>query len=96
MNSLTDPVIAFVIVLLIGIVAGWLAQWVARTSWLSKQITGAGRVYATSALVGIAGSFIGFHIALLLKLAAAGSLVPFIAAAAGAAVILWGWRMIRT
>lgn len=95
MNSLTDPAIVFIIVLLIGIVAGWLAQWVARTSWLSKQITGAGRVYATSALVGIAGSFIGFHIALLLKLAAAGSIVPFIGAAVGAAVILWGWRVIR-
>jgi uncharacterized membrane protein YeaQ/YmgE (transglycosylase-associated protein family) len=57
--------------------------------------TGKGRVYATSALVGIAGSFIGFHIASLLKLSASGSIVPFIAAAVGAAVILWGWRVIR-
>ena len=96
MNGLADPAIVFIIVLLIGIVAGWLAQWVARTSWLSNQITGAGRVYATSVLVGIAGSFIGFHTALLLKLAAAGSIVPFIGAAVGAVVILWGWRMIRT
>ena len=95
MNSLTDPAIVFIIVLLIGIIAGWLAQWIARTSWLSKQITGTGRVYATSALVGIAGSFIGYHIALLLKLSASGSIVPFVAAAVGAAVILWGWRVIR-
>jgi uncharacterized membrane protein YeaQ/YmgE (transglycosylase-associated protein family) len=95
MNSLTDPAIVFIIVVLIGIVAGWLAQWVTRTSWLSKQITGKGRVYATSALVGIAGSFIGFHVASLLKLSASGSIVPFIAAAVGAAVILWGWRVMR-
>jgi uncharacterized membrane protein YeaQ/YmgE (transglycosylase-associated protein family) len=95
MNSLADPAIVFIIVLLIGIVAGWLAQWVTGTSWLSKQITGTGRVYVTSALVGIAGSFIGFHIASLLKLSASGSIVPFVAAAVGAAVILWGWRMIR-
>jgi uncharacterized membrane protein YeaQ/YmgE (transglycosylase-associated protein family) len=95
MNSLTDPVVVFIIVLLIGIVAGCLAQWVTGTSWLSKQITGTGRVYVTSALVGIAGSFIGFHIASLLKLSASGSIVPFIAVAVGAAVILWGWRVIR-
>ena len=40
MNSLTDPVVVFIIVLLIGIVAGCLAQWVTGTSWLSNQITG--------------------------------------------------------
>jgi uncharacterized membrane protein YeaQ/YmgE (transglycosylase-associated protein family) len=95
MTSLTDPAIVFIIVLLIGIVAGCLAQWATRTSWLSKQIIGTGRVYATSALVGIAGSFIGFHIASLLKLSASGSVVAFIGAAVGAVVILWGWRMIR-
>ncbi len=95
MNNLTDPAVVFIIVLLIGIVAGCLAQWVTRTSWLSKQITSQGRVYVTSALVGIAGSFIGFHIALLLRLSASGSIVPFIAAAVGAAVILWGWRVMR-
>jgi uncharacterized membrane protein YeaQ/YmgE (transglycosylase-associated protein family) len=94
MTSLTDPAIVFIIVLLIGIVAGFLAQWVTRTSWLSKQITGTGRVYATSALVGIAGAFIGFHIASLLKLSASGAIVPIVGAAVGAAVILWGWRMI--
>lgn len=95
MNSLSDPAVSFIIVLLIGIVAGWLAQWVTGTSWLSKQITGTGRVYATSALVGVAGSFIGFHIASLLRLSTSGSIVPFIAAAVGAAVILWGWRAIK-
>jgi uncharacterized membrane protein YeaQ/YmgE (transglycosylase-associated protein family) len=54
-----------------------------------------GRVYVTSALVGIAGSFIGFHIASLLRLSGPGSIVPFICAAVGAAVILLGWRMIK-
>jgi uncharacterized membrane protein YeaQ/YmgE (transglycosylase-associated protein family) len=95
MSRLTDPTFSFFIVLLVGIVAGWLAQTVARTSWLSKQITGAGRVYLTSALVGVAGSFIGFHLATLLALSTPGSFAPFIAAAAGAAVILFVWRTIR-
>ncbi len=95
MSSLTDPAVSFVVVLLIGILAGSLAQWVTGTSWLSRQITGKGRVYVTSALVGIAGSFVGFHIASLLKLSGPGSIVPFVCAAVGAGVILLGWRMIK-
>jgi uncharacterized membrane protein YeaQ/YmgE (transglycosylase-associated protein family) len=95
MKNLTDPTVTFIIVLLIGIVAGWLAQSITGTSWLSKQITGTGRVYVTSALVGVAGSFIGFHVASLLGLSTAGSIVPFVGAAVGAVVILLGWRMMR-
>ncbi len=95
MKNLTDPAMSFFIVLVIGILAGAIAETIARTSWLSKQITGAGRVYVTSALVGIAGAFIGFHIAALLALSTSGSLVPFIAAALGAAVVLFAWRAIR-
>jgi uncharacterized membrane protein YeaQ/YmgE (transglycosylase-associated protein family) len=53
------------------------------------------RVYVTSALVGVAGSFIGFHLASLLRLSGPGSIVPFICAAVGAAVTLLGWRMIK-
>jgi uncharacterized membrane protein YeaQ/YmgE (transglycosylase-associated protein family) len=90
MNRLADPAVGFVIVLLIGILAGCFAQWVSGISWLSRQITGKGRVYVTSALVGVAGSFIGFHVASLLKLSGPGSIVPFICAAVGAAVILLG------
>ena len=48
-----------------GIVAGWAIERFMRTTWLTKQIAGARRVLLTSALVGIAGSFIGFHLALL-------------------------------
>jgi uncharacterized membrane protein YeaQ/YmgE (transglycosylase-associated protein family) len=95
MKSLTDPAVSFIIVLLIGIVGGWFAQWVRGASWLSRQVTGTGRVYVTSALVGVAGSFIGFHVASLLRLSTAGSIVPFTSAAVGAAVILLGWRMIK-
>jgi NhaP-type Na+/H+ or K+/H+ antiporter len=68
MNSLADPAVAFVVVLLIGILAGCLVQWVTGSSWLSRQITGTGRVYVTSALVWVAGSFIGFHFASLFRL----------------------------
>jgi uncharacterized membrane protein YeaQ/YmgE (transglycosylase-associated protein family) len=89
-----DPVVTFIIVLLIGIVAGIGFQRAARPSWLSRQIAGGRRADLTSALVGIAGAFIGFHLAALLFLAG-GMLVIFLGAVLGAVVVLWGWREIR-
>ena len=53
-----------------------------------------GRADLTSALVGIAGAFIGFHIAAIVALSA-GMIVLFVAAAIGAVLVLWGWREIR-
>jgi uncharacterized membrane protein YeaQ/YmgE (transglycosylase-associated protein family) len=46
----------------------------------------------TSALVGVAGAFVGFHLAEALKLTAE---VAVVAAAAGAAAVLFGWRTVR-
>ena len=89
-----NPTLTFIIVLLIGIAAGIIAQGLARPSWLSRQIAGGRRADLTSALVGIAGAFIGFHLATLLLLAA-GVGVLFLAAAVGAALVLWGWREIK-
>lgn len=87
-----DPIAIFLIVLLIGIVAGLLAQKYFNSSWVLKQLGGRRRAI-TSALVGIAGSFIGFHIGALLGLGSA--LVLLLCAAAGAALVLWGWRGLR-
>ena len=88
------PTLTFIIVLLIGIIVGIAAQRVARASWLSRQIAGGRRAALTSALVGIAGAFIGFHIAALVALSA-GMIVLFVAAVIGAALAVWGWREIR-
>ncbi len=89
-----DPTVAFVIVLVIGVAAGIIAQRIARPSWLSQQIAGKGRAALTSALVGISGAFIGFHIAAIVALSA-GMIVLFVAAAIGAVLVLWGWREFR-
>jgi uncharacterized membrane protein YeaQ/YmgE (transglycosylase-associated protein family) len=94
MNSLADPFVTFIIVVLIGIVAGLLAQRILRTSWISEQIAGR-RGIVTGALVGIAGSFIGFNLGALLGLASSGQIALFIAAAVGAGLVLWGWKTIR-
>jgi uncharacterized membrane protein YeaQ/YmgE (transglycosylase-associated protein family) len=95
MTSLSDPIVILLILLLIGIVAGFLAQRFFPTSWISQQISGRHRGTVTSMLVGIAGSFVGFNVGGLLNLARSGALVPFVAAAIGAVLVLWGWKAIR-
>jgi uncharacterized membrane protein YeaQ/YmgE (transglycosylase-associated protein family) len=89
----TDPVVLFLLVLAIGIVAGILFDRLAGPSWLARQFSGSTRGVITSALVGVAGAFIGYHIAML---ALGGELIiSVIAAAAGAAVVLLAWRMAK-
>jgi len=90
----TDPVLTFFLVLVIGIAAGILFDRLAGPSWLARQFSGSTRGIITSALVGVAGAFVGYHIAVLFALG--GGLVTLvIAAAAGAAVTLLAWRMVK-
>ena len=89
----TDPVVTFLLVLAIGIVAGILFDRLAGPSWLARQFSGSARGIVTSALVGVAGAFVGYHIAVLAL--AGGLITSVIAAAAGAAVVLFAWRMAK-
>jgi len=86
----TDPAVLFVLVLAIGIVAGVLFDRLAGPSWLARQFSGSTRGMITSALVGVAGSFVGYHVAMLAL--GDGLTISVIAAAAGAAVVLFVWR----
>ena len=63
-----DPIVTFLLVLAIGIVAGILFDQLAGPSWLARQFSGSTRDIITSALVGVAGAFVGYHIAVLLAL----------------------------
>ena len=90
----TDPVVTFLLVLVIGVVAGIFFDRLAGPSWLARQFAGSTRAIITSALVGIAGAFLGYHIAVLLALGV-GLLTSVIAAAVGAAVVLFAWRMAK-
>ncbi len=59
-----NPTLTIILVLVIGIVVGIGALRVNRPNWLTRQIAGGRRAELTSALVGIAGAFIGgwiFH-----------------------------------
>jgi len=90
----TDPAVTFLLILVIGVVAGFLFDRIAGPSWLARQFSGSTRGIVTSALVGIAGAFLGYHIAGLLVIG--GALVTsLIAAAAGAAMVLFAWRMAK-
>jgi uncharacterized membrane protein YeaQ/YmgE (transglycosylase-associated protein family) len=95
MRGLADPALSLLIILVIGIVAGLIYDRLAGPGWLTRQVAGSRRGIVTSSLVGIAGAFIGFHLAAVLKLAAAGGLALYIGAVIGAAVVLWLWRMTR-
>ena len=87
-----SPAAVFLILLVIGIAAGLLFDRFAGPSWLSRQIAGQNRMLVTSALVGIAGSFVGYHLATLLGITAYAALI---AAVVGALVVLWAWRTVR-
>ena len=90
----TDPGVMLVLVLAIGILAGVLFDRLAGPSWLARQFSGSTRGLITSALVGVAGAFAGYHIAMLLALGG-GMIASVIAAMVGAAIVLFGWRMAR-
>ena len=90
----TDPAVTFLLVLVVGVVAGFLFDRLAGPSWLTRQFSGSTRGIITSALVGVAGAFVGYHIAGLLALGG-GIVTPAIAAALGAAVVLFAWRMAK-
>lgn len=89
-----DPVVGFLILLAIGAAVGLLAERFMPRSWLTKQLGPGRRAQVTAALIGIAGALAGFQIAALAHLSA-GAYGPFVAAAVGAAVVVWLWRMVK-
>jgi uncharacterized membrane protein YeaQ/YmgE (transglycosylase-associated protein family) len=88
-----DPAVLFILILAIGIVGGILFDRLAGPSWLARQFSGSTRGIATSALVGVAGAFVGYHIAILAL--GGGLMTSVIAAVVGAAAVLFLWRMAK-
>ena len=86
------PGAVFLILLVIGILAGLLFDRFAGPGWFSRQIAGRNRLMATSSLIGVAGSFVGYHLAGLIGITGYGALIGAII---GALVVLWAWRVVR-
>ena len=91
MAILTTGVVNLIVILVIGIIVGLVFNRYGR-SWLGRQTVGATGVDdVTYALVGIAGSFIGFHIIVILGLLPT-PLMLYLGALIGAVATIWLWR----
>lgn len=88
-----DPAISFLIILLIGMVAGLVFDRAWKPAWFSREHELRGMV--TIALIGVAGAFVGYHLAILLLGPRASAIVPYLGAMAGAALVLSLWRLLR-
>jgi uncharacterized membrane protein YeaQ/YmgE (transglycosylase-associated protein family) len=76
------PGVGFFGMLIIGIIAGWIAE----------KVTASDHGLLTNLLVGIAGAFVGGTLAGLLNIHFYGWLGNLIVASIGAIIILWLWR----
>ena len=82
---LSMPGVGFIGMLIIGIIAGYIAE----------KVTSSDHGLFTNLLVGIAGSFVGGNLAAVLNVAFYGWVGNLIVASIGAILILWIWRAIR-
>jgi uncharacterized membrane protein YeaQ/YmgE (transglycosylase-associated protein family) len=81
---LSMPGVGFIGMLVIGILAGWIAE----------KITASDHGLLTNLLVGIAGSFVGGTLAGLMNIQFNGWLGNLLVAAVGAVLVLWLWRFV--
>lgn len=82
---LGNPSVGFFGMLIIGIIAGWIAE----------KVTSSNHGIFTNALVGIAGAFVGGKLADVLQIPVFGFWRTLVAAAIGAVILLWVWGVIR-
>jgi hypothetical protein len=89
----TDPTTAFILVIVIGVAAGMLFDRFAGPSWLARQSSNQ-RSSPTTSLVGVAGGFIGYHLALMGQILGLDAMFGYLGAALGAGCILMLWRLL--
>jgi uncharacterized membrane protein YeaQ/YmgE (transglycosylase-associated protein family) len=80
-----NPGVGFLSMLLIGAIAGWIAE----------RVTESNHSIFTNILVGIAGSFVGGVLAGILNIPVYGFIRTLIAATLGAILILFVWHRVR-
>jgi uncharacterized membrane protein YeaQ/YmgE (transglycosylase-associated protein family) len=83
--ALGQPGVGFFTMLLIGVIAGWIAE----------RVTASDHGLLTNLIVGIAGAFVGGKLAEVLAIPVFGFFRTLIAAAVGAVLLLWIWRALR-
>jgi uncharacterized membrane protein YeaQ/YmgE (transglycosylase-associated protein family) len=83
--ALGQPGVGFFTMLLIGLLAGWIAE----------RVTASDHGLLTNLIVGIAGAFVGGKLAEVLEIPVFGFFRTLVAAAVGAILLLWIWRLLR-
>ncbi len=83
--ALGQPGVGLLAMLLIGAIAGWVAE----------KVTESDHGIFTNILVGIAGAFVGGKLAEVIQIPVFGFFRVLIAATVGAIIILFVWRKIR-
>ncbi len=82
---LGDPSVGFLQLILIGAIAGWIAE----------KVTESDHGIFTNILVGICGAFVGSKLADVLQIPIVGFWRGLISASIGAIIVLFIWRMIH-
>jgi len=82
---LSQPGVGFFTMILIGAIAGWIAE----------RVTESNHGIFTNILVGIAGSFVGAKLAEIAQVPVFGFTRTLISASIGAILILFAWRSLR-
>lgn len=82
---LSQPGVGFFTMLLIGALAGWVAE----------RVTASDHGILTNILVGIAGAFIGAKLAEIAEIQVFGFWRTLASATVGAIILLFAWRALR-
>ncbi len=83
--ALGTPGVGFFMMLIIGAIAGWIAE----------RVTKSNHGLLTNIIVGVAGSFVGVQLADVLNIVVRGTLGHLIVATLGAILLLLVWQAIR-
>ncbi len=83
--TMAQPGYGFFMTLLIGVLAGWIAE----------RLTSSDHGLFTNMLVGVAGSFVGAKVAELLAIPVFGFWRTLVAAVAGAVIVIVIWNAAR-
>jgi uncharacterized membrane protein YeaQ/YmgE (transglycosylase-associated protein family) len=81
----SQPGVGFFSLLIIGAIAGWIAE----------RVTSSNHGILTNIIVGIAGAFIGAKLAEVMQVDILGFWRTLIAATVGAILLLFVWRAVR-
>lgn len=82
---MSQPGVGFFAMILIGAIAGWIAE----------RVTASDHGIFTNILVGVCGAFVGAKLAEVAQVTVFGFWRTLISASIGAVIILFAWRMIR-